>query len=282
MKRAYLIAAVSMVTISCFGQHASSTYAASFSEADRISMVKNSINIPSWHEKSFWPVYEDYLSKAQAVSVQATSAMTDLANADETTSGDQAYSYATNVLNLQSIELEIQKEYFAQIGSAFNGIIAMQFLQTETALTMMESSNLYDGMKWRKYRFYPHLIKGDGTQVKAAKYNTMSKAVSLPPEKAQEFYQMYAKYEQECDQLLGENYSLIGLYAGEPTDYTPGLAKRLGYDMITIMERELLLKKKYFEKMNETVGPVLAARFLAWENYYALQSKMLAWSEGSE
>jgi hypothetical protein len=282
MKRAYLIAAVSMVATFCFGQHASSTFNASFSDVDRMSMVKNSITIPSWHEKSFWPVYENYMGKAEAVSVQIATAMTDLANTSETTTAEQAFSHATNVLNLRAKELEIRKEYFVEIGAAFNGVIAMQFLQTESALGMMENSNIYDGMRWRKFRFYPHLIKGDPTQIKAAKYNTLSKAVSLPADQAQAFYLTYAKYEQECDQLLGEDYSLIGLYAGEPTDYTPGLAKRLGYDLLTIMERELSLKKKYFDKMNETVGPVLAAKFLAWEDYYSLQNKMLAWSEGSE
>lgn len=281
MKRAYLITVVSMLTIPCLGQHASSTFAASYSDVDRMSMVKSSINIPSWHEKSFWPLYEEYRKNAEAVAVQSSVAIQSLSTITDKTMADEAYSHAENVLALRMKELDVRKQFFAEIGAGYNGIIAMQFLQTEAVLGMMENSSIYDRTRWRKFRFYPHLIKGDESNVKAAKYNTLSKAVELPSESAKDFYIIYASYERECDQLLGEDYSIVGLYAGEPSDYTPGLAKRLGYDLLTIMERELQLKKKYFIRMNDTVGPVLAAKFLAWEDYYSLQNKMLAWSDGS-
>jgi hypothetical protein len=45
------------------------------------------------------------------------------------------------------------------------------------------------------------------------------------------------------------------------------------------MEREVKLKEKYFLEMNAAVGPTLAARFLAWEDYYSVVAKMHAWAE---
>jgi hypothetical protein len=281
MKRAYLVPIVSMVALSCFGQHAKTTFTASISGADRMSMVKNSISVPAWHEKSFWPVYESYFNKVEAVSLQAYNAVQNLAST-ESQSDEEAIANARKVFDLRSQELQLRKQYYREIGVEFNGIIAMQFLQTEAILGMMENSNIYDGSRWKKFRFYPHAFNGEESLVRSAKYNTISKAVELSPENAKAFYSVYGSYEQECDQLLGEDYSVIGLYAGDPADFTPGLAKRLGYDLLTIMERELSIKEKYFNKMAEAVGGKLAARFLAWEDYYSLQNKMLAWSEGTE
>ena len=280
MKRAYLIAVVSMLAFSCFGQHVGNTFAASLSGAERMSVVKNSINVPSGHEKSFWPVYENYFNKVEAVSLQAYSAVNDLANLNDGVSDDEAVASAKKVFDLRRQELALRKEYYYQIGAEFNGIIAMQFLQAEAILGMMENSGIYDATQWRRYRFYPRGFKGDAAVIRAAKYNTISKAIGLSPETAPQFYVIYTNYEQECDQMLGEDYSLIGLYAGDPSGFTPGLAKRLGYDLLTIMDREISIKEKYFDKLTEAIGGKTAARLFAWEDYYSLQNKMLAWSEG--
>jgi hypothetical protein len=117
------------------------------------------------------------------------------------------------------------------------------------------------------------------TQLKEAKHNTIRSALSLTDDKAEAFWKVYTRYEEECDALLGEDYSIIGLYAVEPSDFTPGLSKRLGYDFLQLMQRETKLKEKYFRAMNEAVGSSLASRFLAWEDYYSLLSKMYAWAE---
>ena len=57
------------------------------------------------------------------------------------------------------------------------------------------------------------------------------------------------------------------------------LAKRLGNDLLQVMEREIRLKERYFLEMNAIVGSVPAARFLAWEDYYSVVCKMYAWAE---
>jgi hypothetical protein len=278
MKRAYLLGLVSMVALSCFGQHAKSTFTASLSGVDRMSMMKNSIDIPAWHEKSFWPVYEKYMNKVEEVSSQTYRALDDLTRTDATLSDQEAFDNARKLIDFRYQELDVRKQYYMEIGSAMNGIVSFQFLQTEALLDMMESSSIYDASVYRKYRFHPNAL--EPSQFTSAKYNTISKAVALSPEKAQAFYAVYARYEQECDALLGEDYTLFGFYAGEASDFTPGLAKRLGYDLLNVMHREIRLKEKYFLEMNETVGPMLAARFFAWEDYYSLVSKMQAWSDG--
>jgi hypothetical protein len=71
----------------------------------------------------------------------------------------------------------------------------------------------------------------------------------------------------------------VGYYAVEASDYTPAIAKHLGYDFLNVMKRELKLKEKYFIKINSEMGASLATRFLAWEDYYSLVNKMYAWAD---
>ena len=53
----------------------------------------------------------------------------------------------------------------------------------------------------------------------------------------------------------------------------------MGQDALAIMEREIKLKEKYYLKLKDQMGAVMAAKFLAWEDYYSLVSKMHAWAD---
>jgi hypothetical protein len=276
MKRIVLIGFFGVVAFSAFSQHAQGSLVASVSDVDRLSIVKNSINIPAWHEKTFWPMYEDYLKAVGEVSFAAYRSLDELARIDKADE-KEAFEYASRMIGTRNDMLTVRARYYTQIGGSFNGIIALQFLQTEALLDMMESSRIYEQSAWKKYRFHPKAM--NPMQFKTAKHNTLTLALSLPADQSEAFWDVYERYEEECDALLGEDYSVISLYAGEPTDFTPALAKRLGNDFLKIMQREVSLKEKYFAEMNDAVGPALAARFLAWEDYYSLISKMYAWAE---
>ena len=103
--------------------------------------------------------------------------------------------------------------------------------------------------------------------------------MQLPADKQDLFWNIYTRYEEECDALLGDAYSVYSLFASDAADFTPALAKRLGRDLLHVMEREVRLKEKYYLEMNALAGAQAAARFLAWEDYYSVVSKMYAWAE---
>lgn len=277
MKGACLFFLVSLMVVTIGdAQHAKSMFTASVDGSERISVVKSSIDIPASHESSFWPIYEEYLAKVETSSLGAFRAGYELANS-KGVANEGAMENAVQLLALRLEELEIRKNYYREIASAMNGIVAFQFLQTEALLDIMESAQLYDETGWKQFRFYPRALPAN--RVKEAKYNTIAAAISLEKEQAQNFYQLYARYEEESDALLGEEYDIFMLYAGEPMDYTPALAKRLGFDMISLLEREIKLKQKYHAKMVEVVGAETAARFLAWEDYHSAIYKMFAMAE---
>jgi hypothetical protein len=156
-------------------------------------------------------------------------------------------------------------------------VVALQFLQTEAMMDMLESARIYSESPWQDFRFHSQSLPT--SQIIEAKHNTMASALSIPADKEVAFWHLYKQYEEECDAVLGEAYNVYSLFASDASDFTPALAKRLGYDLLHVMEREVKLKERYFLEMNAVVGSSLAARFLAWEDYYSIISKMYAWAD---
>jgi hypothetical protein len=278
MKRACSLFIVSVMALSCLGQRAVGRFEASLAGPDRIAMVKNSIDIPAWHENSFWPMYENYLSKIENISQQTSRTLFDLGNSDQLVADEDALHVAKLYLDFQKQELRVKQDAFAEVGAELNGVIALQFIQTEILMDMMQSAKLLESTRVGKYKFYPHAVPSN--QYAQAKRNIIAAAIKLQPDQAVKFFNAYTEYEEECSQTLGENYDIYGLYSGEPSDYTPGLAKRLGYNLLDLMSREISLKERYFIRINNEFGPAIAAKFLAWESYNSLINKMYAWSDG--
>jgi hypothetical protein len=147
MKHLYIIGLINVIVASaCLAQQYNNSIAlnASVSGTDRMSVIKNSIAIDEWHEKSFWPLYGKYASKVEGVSMQAYRALNDLALVNKSISNDEAYEDGVKFINFRYELLNILQQYYVEIGSEFNGIVALQFLQTEALLDMIESSRIYE------------------------------------------------------------------------------------------------------------------------------------------
>jgi hypothetical protein len=277
MKSTRLTLILCLLVTTGFGQHAKNTLALSVSGNDRISVVKSSVRLAEWHEKAFWPLYETYLNDAAKVYSETYRSLHDLAQTDRAIAEQEAFENGWKLLTYRNEELELKKKYYQQVGAALNGVIALQFLQTEAMMDMLESSKIYSKSDWQNYRFHAQTMPEN--QVLEAKHNMLAAALDLPKEQEVMFWSIYSRYEEECDALLGEHYSIYNLFASDAADFTPALAKRLGNELLQVMEREIRLKERYFLEMNASVGSINAARFLAWEDYYSVVSKMYAWAD---
>ncbi len=277
MKRSGAVIIFFMLSLTGFSQHAQNTLALSVSENDRISVIKSSVRLAEWHEKSFWPLYDKYFNDAVKVYSLTYRSLKDLAETEKNVNDQEAFENGKKLLRYRNDELALRKHYYLEMGGVLNGVVALQFLQTEAMMDMIESSAIYGRSSYRNFRFQPTALSSE--QFKSAKHNTLSTALSLSPEEKDLFWKVYYKYEAECDALLGADYSIYALFASDAADFTPALAKRLGNDLLLVMEREVRLKEKYFLEMNAAGGSSLAARFLAWEDYYSVISKMYAWAE---
>jgi hypothetical protein len=244
------------------GQSANATFVASGAAQSRISVVRSSIEIPSWHEKSFWPIYENYLNDGENVNSRTLRALQKVSALDVSTSFEESLHDAEQFLEARTALYRLRREYYQQMANALNGVISLQFLQTELMLDLMETAQVYNNSRWSRFRITPVGLKED--QQKTVKRNIMQSALQLSQDETDSFWKLY---------------SIISLYAGEPSDYTPALAKRLGGDLMTLLEREQKLKEEYFYKFRNSYGPNIAARFLAWEDFYSTISKMYAWAD---
>jgi hypothetical protein len=269
-----VLAGLSALALSA--QEAQNTLVA-YSGIDKLAIARSSIDVPSWHEKTFWPIYENYVQIAGELSAINSRLRQNLASVNTGTSESEAALAAENVLQLDFQSVANKRDYYQKISSELNGIISLQFLQGEIVMDMLESSKIYEASPVSKYRFHPKVMSEE--QVTKAKRATIKKALGLTTDNDFLFWNIYIKYEDEVNALLGDQYSLISFYAGNPEDFTPALAKRLGNDALAIMEREVKLKEKYYLKVKEQMGAVMAAKFLAWEDYYSLVSKMHAWAD---
>lgn len=238
-----------------------------------MDLVRASIPLSEWHEMSFWAQYKDYLGKIQAVSSQTYGAIQKLARTEKGGDDQKAFENGCEIIACRFNELIVKREYFNQISHNHNGIIGFQFLQAEAMLDLIESARIYDQSSLRNFRFLHNAFSAD--KLKQAKYNMITSALSLSPNEADTFFPVYFRYEQECDDLMGETYDLYELFSVDAADLTPLVSKNHGYNLLTLMKREIKLKEKYFNEMNSAVGSSLAARFLAWEDYYSITCKML-------
>lgn len=276
MKRLFLTVIAACVTLFAHAQEAT-TSLVSYTSNNKLEVVKNSIDVPAWHEKTFWPLYEEYLVAAGNISSQTNRLRKVIAEINASTSNQDAATAAENFLNAEAQSIATKREYYQKISSELNGNISLQFLQSEVVMDMMEASGAYDASAIQKFRFHPNVTSAE--QFTQAKRNMITKALNLTKDNSYFFWNIYNQYEEDVDNLLGEEYSLLSYYANEPADFTPALAKRMGQDILTIMEREIKLKEKYYQKLKVDMGAVAAAKFLAWEDYYSVVSKMYAWAD---
>jgi hypothetical protein len=277
MKTSYLIGLLAVTSFCTRAQTAKSSFVASVSGEDRKALAKTAIHLTEFHEKSFWTQYENYMNKGQELSSQVYDAVAAIATSDPSLGEKQSIANARLMIYYRYEQLVLWQKYYAEIGSAHNGVIALQFLQTEVLLDMLESARVYEQTELKKYRFHPH--EDSITKLPVDKHKILSAAILLPSSKEEAFFKVYGRYEHECIDLLGEDYTLIANYAAEPSDFAPGQAQLLGFNLLETFRREIMLKEKYYAEMNSAVGASLATRFLAWEDYYSLVSKLDAWAD---
>src|SRR5215207_3639405 len=115
MRGIFLSLVLSAALLQAFAQkpHASLL---SYSAPDKILIAKSSMDIPSWHEKSFWSLYEKYLKSSESLisvhhrTLENIAALPgDINSKDAALLGEQAFAAARDVLN-------IQKKYYKEMG----------------------------------------------------------------------------------------------------------------------------------------------------------------------
>jgi hypothetical protein len=242
---------------------------------DRLTLVKNSMQIDEWHEESFWAAYDGYRAKAEKATPTWGARLNTLAKMDAQTDPLMAFDGAERMIIDRYRQIDLWHQYFQKISASNNGAIGLKFLQTETLLAMMDEADIYEASAGPDFK-RPVMTKTPLSR--EGRRNAMSEALMISEDQKASFNAAFDKYESERIDLLGDDYSVYDLYVGDLTDFTPAFSMRLGRDFIEVMRRETKLKEKYLAEMARAVGPAIAARFIVLEDYQSILSKMYLWS----
>ena len=112
-------------------------------------------------------------------------------------------------------------------------------------------------------RAYVELLRSD---VKSVKTTILTETMQLDDEQATKFWPIYRAYDLELQNLNDQKLAGIQEYAKNYGDLTDEKADELAKLALELENKRNDLKKKYYEKVREQLGGVVAARFLQVEN----------------
>ncbi len=269
----YFVVAMAIALNTSLAQSPESVIVASIRETSPTVSAPNSAeSLAAWRDQTFWKLYDNYRDKTLTVTIREHEAVQLLSCSGKETPNDEALLNGVRMIGASIDKLIVKVQHFREMSQEQNGILALRFLQTAVMLDMVERSQIYEQSDLVAHHFVPDSI--DYQQRWKEKFKVMATALGLSEAEEKQFMPIYLRFDQECEDVVGPQYHAYGVYAGEATDFTPALARRHGFDLLDMIEREIRLKEKFFNEINATMGSSVAARFLAWEDYYSIQCKL--------
>jgi hypothetical protein len=115
----------------------------------------------------------------------------------------------------------------------------------------------------RNIRAYIELLR---TDLKAGKSQIMGEVMQLDTDQATKFWPIYKDFETEYSLLGDQVVAAVKKYAEEFDKMTDATADELGQQILSIEQQRNALKKKYYDRVKQDLGPIVAMRFLQVEN----------------
>ena len=112
-------------------------------------------------------------------------------------------------------------------------------------------------------RAYIELLRSD---LKTSKAQIMGEVMQLDASQATKFWPIYKEFETEYATLGEKVVAAITKYSDEYEKMTDAVADQLGDQVLSIEQERNTLKKKYYDRMKQGLGGIVAMRFLQVEN----------------
>jgi hypothetical protein len=127
--------------------------------------------------------------------------------------------------------------------------------KTEPSLTTDQELNI---------RAYIELLR---TDVRKNKAQIVGAVMDLDASDAAKFWPVYQEFEAEYVQRFGDGLvALIGEYVNNYSTMTDQVADQLATKLLDLDRERNNLKRQYYQRFKEALGPITAARFLQVEN----------------
>ena len=112
-------------------------------------------------------------------------------------------------------------------------------------------------------RAYIELLRSD---IKTSKAQIMGEVMQLDASQATKFWPIYKEFEAEYTALGEKVVAAITRYSDEYDKMTDAVADQLAAQVLSVEQQRNTLKKKYYERLKDGLGGIVAMRFLQVEN----------------
>ena len=112
-------------------------------------------------------------------------------------------------------------------------------------------------------RAYIELLR---TDVRTEKSQLMAAVMLLDSGEATKFWPIYKDFETDYSKLCDQIVAVIREYSEHYDSMTDAVADKLANQVLGIEQQRNVLKKKYYDRMKESLGALTATRFLQVEN----------------
>ncbi len=106
------------------------------------------------------------------------------------------------------------------------------------------------------------LIELARQDIRAGRMGMVAGSMDLTPEQQEVFWPIYRAYADEQEQLLDRRIAMLKEFATSWDQMDEATANSIAEQSFGIQRTRLERRERYFKRMSEALGPVLAARFL--------------------
>jgi len=222
------------------------------------------------HEQhAFEDIYLDFLKDYQENFRCSFLTLSNLAKAATYIHNNEAFNCLNSLIVRNEQELDLKRRYFKKISEEIGGKAALDFLKIETYFKILFV---------REYAADPIAISDPYTvaslgSIKTGEHITL--ADGFPNPLATKWNRLLLNYESENLPNLREANRLLGLIFSEDQDLTTDKdCETIGWKFLEIEGRELELLGAHFRQVDKLMGPVQAARFMAFQVQSSLHFKV--------
>ena len=106
------------------------------------------------------------------------------------------------------------------------------------------------------------LIEIARQDIRSGKMGMIASAMDLTPEQQEKFWPLYRQYADEQEKLLDNRIAMLQDFVGNFDTMSDEAANSIAEQSFAIQRARTDRRERYFKKMSEILGPVLAARFI--------------------
>jgi Spy/CpxP family protein refolding chaperone len=98
--------------------------------------------------------------------------------------------------------------------------------------------------------------------IRAGRMGMVAASMNLTAEQQEKFWPIYREYADEQEALLDRRIAMLQEFAANVDQMDDGAANSIARQSFAIQRSRLERRERYFERMSNVLGPVLAARFI--------------------